>query len=147
MNLLLTGSALRPERRAEGSRGVVNIPILRGIASARLSCHRRPRRIPGRGASEGVDRPRLRAELVLAAITRVLLGRHFDLIELFRGTVVSEAQPGHRLRWKGRASGIRSSRQPSVGRRRPPAPQAVLSSPERPLGMGRTFPQVELRPG
>ena len=51
---------------------------------------------------EGADRPRLRAGLVAAAMTGVLLGRHSgafdelagadpaDLIELLRGTLLSE---------------------------------------------------------
>ncbi|MGW7239580.1 TetR/AcrR family transcriptional regulator [Streptomyces sp. NPDC054804] len=55
-----------------------------------------------RFAREGVDRPRLRAELVAAAGAGILLGRHSgafdelaradpgDLIELLRGTLLSE---------------------------------------------------------
>lgn len=56
---------------------------------------------------EGTDRPRLRAELVAAAMTGVLLGRHSgafdelaaadpgDLIDLLRGTLLSEDQGRH----------------------------------------------------
>ncbi|WP_328948474.1 TetR family transcriptional regulator [Streptomyces sp. NBC_00184] len=56
---------------------------------------------------EGTDRPRLRAELVAAAMTGVLLGRHSgafdelaaadpgDLIDLLRGTLLSEDRGRH----------------------------------------------------
>ncbi|MER7842247.1 TetR family transcriptional regulator [Streptomyces sp. NPDC096040] len=71
--------------------------------AARAALHARlVEPLHGRFAREGVDRPRLRAELVAAAVAGILLGRHSgafdelarahpgDLIELLRGTLLSE---------------------------------------------------------